>query len=165
MRHLELDAVIHDATADAVYDGITRFDRYAEFAPHVRSAEVLIAWPEPVGESHWELNFRSGLLRWTEREQFARERLEIAFAQVDGDFESFSGLWTLRQDGGDVRLHFEADFDFGIPSMEGILDPIAERVIKETVAWTVVGLFPGALVADPADQPDPAAAAAITAGA
>ncbi len=42
-----------------------------------------------------------------------------------------------------MQVAFAADFDFGIPSLEGILDPIAERVIKETVAWAVIGLFPG----------------------
>jgi len=45
-------------------------------------------------------------------------------------------------------LRFQADFDFGIPSLEGILDPIAERVIKETVAWVVVGMFDVVRLAD-----------------
>ena len=62
------------------------------------------------------------------------------FEQTEGDFDSFHGFWTIVQQGPDSVLHFECDFDFGIESLEGILDPIAERVIKETVAWAVVGL-------------------------
>ena len=51
-------------------------------------------------------------------------------------------MWALRQDGADTALRFECDFDFGIPSLEGILDPIAERVIAGTIAWVLVGMFP-----------------------
>ena len=50
--------------------------------------------------------------------------------QITGDFDTFSGSWVLTRDGDDTALHFEAEFDFGIPSLEGILDPIAERVRK-----------------------------------
>jgi hypothetical protein len=67
--------------------------------------------------------------------------LRIEFEQEAGDFDSFAGAWTLAQQGPDTTVRFVADFDFGIPSLEGILDPIAERVIRETVAWALVGIF------------------------
>jgi ribosome-associated toxin RatA of RatAB toxin-antitoxin module len=141
MRHLQLDALIRGQSAEAVYDSLIKFDRYPELAPHVQSATVHQTWPESTGRSSWILHFRSGLLRWTEQERFRRDELVIEFEQQNGDFDEFTGCWTLRRSGEDTELHFEADFDFGIPSLEGILDPIAERVIKETVAWVVVGMF------------------------
>jgi ribosome-associated toxin RatA of RatAB toxin-antitoxin module len=141
MRHVELDAVVLGENAGTVYESIARFDRFPELAPHVSSTTVHGSLPAAVGSSSWELHFRSGLLRWTEEDRFARDELEIVFEQEDGDFDHFAGKWALTQDGADVVVHFEVDFDFGIPSLEGILDPIAERVIKETVAWAVTGLF------------------------
>ncbi|MFJ9520393.1 type II toxin-antitoxin system RatA family toxin [Kitasatospora sp. NPDC101801] len=141
MRHVELDAVVRNDKAEDVFTAVAKWERYPELAPHVRATTVHSTLPEPVGSSSWELHFRSGLLRWTETDTFHQDRLEIHFEQTDGDFDSFVGRWVLRQDGADVAVHFEADFDFGIPSLEGILDPIAERVIKETVAWAVTGLF------------------------
>jgi ribosome-associated toxin RatA of RatAB toxin-antitoxin module len=151
MRRVELDAVIESVAAEAVFDEILRFDRYPGLAPHVESTIVHETVPSPQGRSSWELHFRSGLLRWTEQESFLRDELRLEFEQVTGDFDTFSGQWTLRQDGADTALHFEADFDFGIPSLEGILDPIAERVIKETVAWVVVGMFDVVRLADQAE--------------
>jgi ribosome-associated toxin RatA of RatAB toxin-antitoxin module len=138
---VELEAVIRATPAEVVFDRILRFDHYPDLAPHVQSTTVHATVPEPVGRSSWELHFRSGLLRWTEEEHFRRDQLRLEFAQVRGDFDEFGGCWTLTPDGADTRLHFYADFDFGIPSLEGILDPIAERVIKETIAWVVVGMF------------------------
>ncbi|GIF14552.1 SRPBCC family protein [Actinoplanes teichomyceticus] len=141
MRQVSLDAVIHNTAADYVLQQIARFDQYPTLAPHVNATTVHTGLPEPVGSSSWELHFRSGLLRWTEQERFLTDQLRIEFAQTDGDFDEFSGVWQLRQDGADTALSFRCDFDFGIPSLEGILDPIAERVIRETAAWAVAGLF------------------------
>ncbi|MGQ0717685.1 MAG: type II toxin-antitoxin system RatA family toxin [Pseudonocardiales bacterium] len=141
MRHVQLNALIRGVSPETVYDSVVKFERYPELAPHVQSAVVHQTRPAPTGRSSWVLRFRSGLLRWTEQEQFLRDDLVIKFEQQNGDFDEFTGHWTLRHSGEDTELHFEVDFDFGIPSLEGILDPIAERVIKETVAWVVVGMF------------------------
>jgi ribosome-associated toxin RatA of RatAB toxin-antitoxin module len=141
MRHVELDAVVLGENARTVFESVARFDRFPKLAPHVSSTTVHGTLPDAKGSSSWELHFRSGLLRWTEEDRFLQDELEIRFEQEDGDFDVFEGTWALSQEGENVVVHFEVDFDFGIPSLEGILDPIAERVIKETVAWAVTGLF------------------------
>ncbi len=141
MRHVELNAVVRTARATDVFDGVLRWERYPELAPHVRATTVHGTYPDPVCGSSWELYFRSGLLRWTERDEFLRDELEIRFEQSDGDFDVFAGTWRFAQRDDDVTVEFAADFDFGITSLEGILDPIAERVIRETIAWAVTGLF------------------------
>ncbi|MER7165655.1 SRPBCC family protein [Micromonospora sp. NPDC000207] len=148
MRTVNLHAVIPAAAPLTVFDEIVRFDRYPELAPHVQSATVHQTLPEPVGRSSWELHFRSGLLRWEEEERFLRDQLRVDFTQTDGDFDSFTGSWQLGDHPDGTELRFQAEFDFGIPSLEGILDPIAERVIRETVAWVVVGLFDGVRLSD-----------------
>lgn len=162
MRHVELHALAPLTTAEEVFETVPRWERYPELAPHVRATEVHSTLPEPIGSSSWELNFRSGLLRWTEDDVFDRDRLQIRFEQTDGDFDSFTGVWTLTQKGPDVAIDFAADFDFGIPSLASILDPIAERVIRETIAWAVTGFFPGTAILDN-DIDLETAAAAVTA--
>jgi len=142
MRRVELEAVVRSTAPQDVFDQVVCFERYAALAPHVQSATVHEGPPGPTGRSSWELHFRSGLLRWTETERFDRAALRIEFRQDEGDFDEFSGVWPLAEDGGDCLVRFHADFDFGIPSLAGILDPIAERVIAGTIAWVLVGMFP-----------------------
>ncbi|GAA3378492.1 hypothetical protein GCM10020367_58190 [Streptomyces sannanensis] len=154
MRHVELKALVPSEDARTVFDAVIRWERYPELAPHVHTTTVHASLPSTECSSSWELHFRSGLLRWTERDEFSVEDLTARFEQTDGDFDSFTGRWILRQEGADVAVDFEADFDFGIPSLEGILDPIAERVIKESVAWAVTGLFPGVRVLGDANLTD-----------
>lgn len=160
MRNVELTARIRDQKAEAVFDAVIRWEKYPELAPHVNATTVHAAYPAADASSSWELHFRSGLLRWTEADSFAREDLEVRFEQTDGDFDSFTGSWALSQQGDDVTVRFHADFDFGIPSLEGILDPIAERVIKETVAWALTGLFPGTEISGGIELTTPAAVGA-----
>jgi ribosome-associated toxin RatA of RatAB toxin-antitoxin module len=163
VRHVELNARVRSRQARDVFENVLRWERYPELAPHVESATVHTAYPASEGSSSWELHFRSGLLRWTEQDRFLPEQLEIHFQQTDGDFDSFTGSWRLTQDSDDVLVHFEADFDFGIPSLEGILDPIADRVIRETVAWAVTGMFPTTELAGDADPGGSAPSAVATA--
>jgi ribosome-associated toxin RatA of RatAB toxin-antitoxin module len=141
MRRIELEAVIRSTPAEEVFDAIRCFERYPDLAPHVQATTVHETFPAPVGRSSWELHFRSGLLHWNEEERFLRDALRLEFVQTTGDFDQFEGCWVLRQEGPDTALHFHADVDFGIPSMAEILDPIADRVIRESVAWVLVGMF------------------------
>ncbi|MFJ3223974.1 type II toxin-antitoxin system RatA family toxin [Streptomyces sp. NPDC086783] len=157
MRHVELDALIPGEQAESVLHAVRRWERYPDLAPHVNATTVHAAYPDPAASSSWELHFRSGLLRWTEDDTVLPEQGEIRFEQSDGDFDSFSGTWSVTQDGDDVAVRFDADFDFGIPSLEGILDPIAERVIKETVAWALTGLFPAVRIGGGIEVTPPAA--------
>ncbi|MER7044662.1 MULTISPECIES: type II toxin-antitoxin system RatA family toxin [Streptomyces] len=146
MRHVELAALVKGAKAEDVQAALAAWERYPELAPHVRATTVHSGFPEETGSSSWELHFRSGLLRWTEDDVFDVTALKTSFTQSDGDFEEFDGVWSFRQQDDDVLVEFAGDFDFGIPSLEGILDPIAERVIKETVAFAIAGSFPSVTV-------------------
>ncbi|MGW7530530.1 type II toxin-antitoxin system RatA family toxin [Streptomyces sp. NPDC054783] len=147
MRRVELNAEIDGVEPAGVLPELVRFEKYPELTRHVKSTEVHQSLPHGTGRSSWELNFRSGLLCWTERETFLLSDGRIEFEQVEGDFDTMSGAWQLTaRPGGGCAVHFRADFDFGIASMESILDPIAERVIKETIARAVTGLFGGARI-------------------
>jgi ribosome-associated toxin RatA of RatAB toxin-antitoxin module len=154
MRHVLLEALVPGAKAENVLHAVRRWERYPELAPHVQSTTVHATHPEPDCSSSWELHFRSGLLRWTEWDEFLVDSLEIRFEQTEGDFDMFRGVWAFTQRGEDVSVRFAADFDFGIPSLEGILDPIAERVVKETVAWAVAGMHPGTEIFGEVAGPD-----------
>jgi ribosome-associated toxin RatA of RatAB toxin-antitoxin module len=150
MRSVDVTIGVPGTAPDAVYDRVKEFARYPDLAPVVRS--VVVHDISDVEEtSDWEVYFRNGILRWTESDRFDRQALTITFTQLDGDFESFDGTWRVIADEDEVQVGFRAEFDFGIPSLAGILDPVAERVIKETIARVVLGLFPeGSVVGDDA---------------
>lgn len=160
MRTVELEARVPGVSGLRVFQHVIDFERYPVLSPHVKSAAVRSPRPDRTGSSSWELHFRSGLLSWEEREVFRLDLLRIEFEQADGDFETLRGQWRLHEEDGGCAVRFEVFFDFGMPSLESILDPIAARVIAETVSGVLTGGFPGTVVRRrAAAQPAPARAA------
>ncbi|CAA9441952.1 MAG: hypothetical protein AVDCRST_MAG66-4400 [uncultured Pseudonocardia sp.] len=155
MRSLSLTLRSGAAGPDAAYRRICEFERYPDFVDEVRSVVV----KERTGDtllSEWEIDFRNGPLRWTEADYLRPAQRRIVFEQTSGDFETFRGAWSIEPSGDGCSVTFEATFDFGIPSLAGVLEPIAAKVLKEGIAVIVHQLLGSASVVD-----DPATDAAM----
>lgn len=141
MRSVSLHIPLPMVTPDHAYRVLGDFRRYPELTPAVNS---VIVEPDPSGgcTSHWEVNFRRGVLRWSERDQFDPLARVLSYEQIDGDFLLFNGEWRVESDGGDGSIvTFSANFDLGIPSLAPILEPVAESALKENISLIVGGLF------------------------
>ncbi|MCD0484728.1 type II toxin-antitoxin system RatA family toxin [Streptacidiphilus sp. ASG 303] len=161
MRSAHVSIRARDVDPGTAFDRIRDFSRYPEFTDVVRS--VTVRQVSPLEESSdWEVYFRNGILRWTETDRFDHDGRAIGFEQTDGDFAELTGGWLVTADGPDSLIAFRTEFDFGIPSLAGILDPVAERVFKETIARVVISLFDDAAVEG--DEAVARAVAAVAAG-
>jgi ribosome-associated toxin RatA of RatAB toxin-antitoxin module len=134
MRSVEL---LYDDTRlspDQAYERVRDFARYPDLVDRVRSVTVHPAPPGAPVRSDWEVDFRNGVLTWSEEDVLDDAARSIVFRQTEGDFESFDGRWDVTaQADGSARVAFTAAFDFGLPSLAGIVDPVAERVLRETI--------------------------------
>lgn len=140
MKHVEIETLVPASDADTVFDRICDFSRYAEFTDAVRDITVR-SMPDGVLESEWSVHFRNGILCWSERDRIDRTARSITFEQLDGDFDQFSGTWSVEPVGTDTRVLFTAVFDLGMPSLEAIIDPIAERALRENMESILRGLL------------------------
>lgn len=140
MRHVEIHAFVRNMDANTVFDTLADFKHYTDLVDVVRSVDVQ---PQPDGTaiSVWEVEFRNGLLRWTERDWFRRDQLRLDFDQIEGDFDEFYGGWVMTQEPDGVRLAMIADFDFGVPSLASIVEPVAARVLTDVTQQILIGLF------------------------
>ncbi|MGW1493537.1 type II toxin-antitoxin system RatA family toxin [Streptomyces sp. NPDC002402] len=158
MRSLELKLRSFAAGADFAYRRIAKFEKYPDFVDEVRS---VVVHENNGGEplvSEWDIFFRNGPLRWSEVDYFQPELRKIVFEQTSGDFDVFRGSWRVEPIADGCEVTFEATFDFGIPSLAGVLEPIATKVLKEAIATIVYRLLGEAHVVG-----DPATAMAVTA--
>lgn len=140
MRHVEIRAFIRGLSPDTVFDTLADFRHYTELVDVVRSVDVQ-RQPDGTVLSSWVVEFRNGLLRWTEQDWFRREALRLDFQQIEGDFDEFSGGWVLEPAADGVHAALIADFDFGVPSLASIIEPVAERVLTDVTQQILVGLF------------------------
>lgn len=140
MRTVTIEALVPAADVDDVFGRISDFERYADHTDAVR--EIVVS-PGPDGslDSRWAVNFRSGVMCWSERDRIDQSTRSITFEQLDGDFDHFAGSWQVLVAGDDVAVRFAASFDLGMPSLAAIIDPIAERTLRENIVAILRGLL------------------------
>ncbi len=140
MRHVEIETLVPAAGADAVFDRICDYTRYSEYTAAVQEVTLTRGLDGQL-RSEWTVHFRNGLLCWSELDHIDREDRTITFEQLDGDFEQLSGSWMVAPVGTDVRVVFTSSFDLGMPCLAAIIDPIAERTLRDNIKSLLRGLL------------------------
>jgi ribosome-associated toxin RatA of RatAB toxin-antitoxin module len=140
MRTVVIEALVPAADAATVFTRICDFERYPEHTDAVREVTVT-ASADGMLDSEWSVNFRNGVLCWSERDHIDHAERTIAFTQLDGDFETFEGEWAVEPAGADVTVRFTARFDLGMPSLAAIIDPIAEQALQDNLHAILRGLL------------------------
>lgn len=141
MGHVKVLANVYDASSEEVYATLCDFSSYREHSDAVREVTLSNKDDDQNAMSSWEVNFRKGILRWTERDIFFPDRLMIEFEQVDGDPECFSGSWAVSPSKNGCQVCFTAEFDMGIPSLSDIIEPIAEQALSHNVRSILKGVL------------------------
>jgi ribosome-associated toxin RatA of RatAB toxin-antitoxin module len=139
MPCVEIVTVVSERGSREMYALLCDTERFAQFTESIESLQVERA-DAATAVSTWRVRFRSGVLQWTEADVYDRERLTIAFHQLDGDFASFHGCWSVEPLPQGCRVRFTARFDFGMPTLAPMVDPIAEVALRESIGEIVVGL-------------------------
>ena len=140
MRSVLLTARVPNCSVEQAYAKLRDFGHYADVAEAVQRVEI-DRRDDGVVVSPWEVDFRDGVLEWTEADEFDDAAHTIRFSQLDGDFEEFAGHWLVRTENGDTAVEFSARFDIGIPSLGGIIEPLAERTLVENIDQILRGLL------------------------
>ncbi|MCX5582924.1 type II toxin-antitoxin system RatA family toxin [Streptomyces erythrochromogenes] len=140
MPQVTLDALVPAVTAGSVFDLLRDFAAYPKYTDAVREVIVTEAGADTV-DSQWSVNFRNGVLCWSERDTIDADSLTIDFTQAEGDFDTFSGSWHVAQDTESVTVRFTATFDLGMPSLAALIDPIACDALIEAITLILRGLL------------------------
>ena len=117
--------------ANKIYDIIKDMAAYPQFMHDLVSVEILERGADYT-ISHWVSNVDGRKIIWTERDTFYPEELKITYAQTEGDLKKMEGEWLISpaaEGGCEVKL--SVDFEFGIPMIAGLLNPILKKKVRE----------------------------------
>ena len=142
MRKINVVAIAKGKSPDLAYRILADFEAYKAHSDVVREV-VILERDEKRSVSTWEVNFRQGILRWKEEDHYDPAGLRMHFEQLEGDAEEFRGEWLFSGVPEGTRIEFKAEFDMGIPSMNDIIEPIAEMALKENIQAIISGLMQG----------------------
>jgi coenzyme Q-binding protein COQ10 len=115
---------------DKIYPILKNMDEYPEFMTDLVSVEII----ERTGNTtvtKWVSNVDGRIIKWTELDTFDDENMHISYKQLEGDLKKFEGEWVLTPvtDGTEIKL--TVDFEFGIPMIAGLLNPILKKKIRD----------------------------------
>lgn len=120
-------------TAQQMFDLITDVDRYDEFIPYCTAARVR---ERSDSEMLADLAIGYKMLRetYTSRIELASEPLQVTVHQAKGPFRHLFNQWTFEPTDSGCDVHFELQFEFAVPLLRRIIQPIMGRVVERFVA-------------------------------
>lgn len=140
MRFFKIETSVPDRDPARVFDILADFPRYPTYSSAVRS--VVLREDSGYGTvSEWEVDFRGGILRWVETDAFDPAAGRIEFRQLSGDIDVFTGYWQVEPGQDGCVVEFGCWFDLGIPTLDEVLDPIAEEALHDNIVSIMAGLF------------------------
>lgn len=148
MTDVTVDFEVRGSSRDAIFDQLRNYRSYEELVEDIESIRYVEETPDHA-VTEWSVHFRGGMVEWVETDIFDRSAGEVRFSQVSGDFAIFAGTWTVHESSTGINtINFAAEFDFGIPSMQSLLDPVAARMVIETMSTIVTSLFEDSIATD-----------------
>lgn len=115
---------------DKIYPILKDMEKYPEFMTDLVSVEVL----ERDGNttiSKWVSNVDGRVIKWTELDTFDDENMHISYKQMEGDLKKFEGEWILTPLSEGTEIKLTVDFEFGIPMISGLLNPILKKKVRD----------------------------------
>lgn len=140
MRKVTVAGHVPSLTCREVFERLADFSAYSTHSEAVRSIQT--RHEDGRNYSDWEVNFREGILRWSEEDLLDRDNHILGFVQTAGDIDDFRGEWSVHDHPHGAVVRFACAFDMGIPGLADILEPIAEQALRDNAKSIIAGLMP-----------------------
>lgn len=114
---------------EKIYPILKKMEKYPEFMTDLISVDV-VEREENTTVSKWVSNVDGRIIKWTEKDIFDDKNMHISYKQIDGDVKKFEGEWILTPIDNGTEVKLTVDFEFGIPMISGLLNPIAKKKVR-----------------------------------
>lgn len=127
MPYVESSIYIN-GSRDIAYAMAKEMEKYPLYMENVKEVRVLTRDPEENSTiTQWVTNVDGRVIRWTEKDIFDDEAKTISYRQISGDLKKFEGEWRFQTEGKGTTVTLTVDFEFGIPMLAGLLNPILKK--------------------------------------
>ena len=114
--------IVINGDSKPIFEIIKNMEAYPSFMHDLVSVEILERG-ENTTVSHWVSNVDGRKIVWTE--------MRITYCQNDGDLKKMEGEWRLVPVSEGTEVSLLVDFEFGIPMIAGLLNPILKKKVRE----------------------------------
>ncbi|SMC56349.1 type II toxin-antitoxin system RatA family toxin [Sporomusa malonica] len=129
MPYVEVTLPVN-ADRSKIYPILKDMEKYPEFMADLISVEVLER-KDKTTLTKWVSNVDGRIIKWTELDTFDDVNMHISYKQTEGDLKKFEGEWILTSIEGGTEIKLTVDFEFGIPMIAGLLNPILKKKVRD----------------------------------
>ena len=101
-----------------VYELLKKMEDFPGFMHNVKSLKIIKHPQADKVVTAWEAEIEGVLLCWKEEDSFDDLNQEIRFSMLEGNYKGYRGRWSVESGHEACKLSLEADFDWGIPTLE-----------------------------------------------
>ena len=147
MPDVSLELLIR-APIERVWETVTAIEAYPGSMDSVRSVRIVERTGENERRSAWSVTLKGAILEWEELETLDPVAHVLSFHQLSGDMERFEGAWALEAaDAESTNVRLEVSFEIGIPLLAEMLNPVAQRSLRENCTDMLRGIESDSLAA------------------
>lgn len=117
------------APIDLVYRVVSDQESYPKFMKTMESIKVLERG-EGYTLTEWIARLQGARFRWVEKDLYEPDNYRITYDQTEGDLKVFRGHWALTEVPEGTEVEFVTEFEFGIPMLSSMLNPVAKMALK-----------------------------------
>ena len=121
-----------------MYDLVRDVDNYSKFVPYCTASRVVSIIEGANGQSVMNADLRVSykMLRetYTSKISLDAKARSIHVAQANGPFRQLDNRWTFTDTPEGSDIHFYLDFEFGVPLLRQIIQPMMGRVVEKFVS-------------------------------
>jgi len=125
---VESSIIVKGPKASA-YRVAKNMEEYPKFMENVHQVKV-IQRQDNWTITEWITNVDGRTIKWQEKDIFDEARPHIEYRQVAGDLKKFEGEWRFEEVPEGTAITLTVDFEFGIPMLAGLLNPILKKKTK-----------------------------------
>lgn len=138
MPQVEVTQVV-EAPIEAVYEILSDMAAFPKF---MKSIEAITIRERGDGftVSEWVARLQGAKFRWVEKDIFHPEEYRITYDQTEGDLKVFRGYWQLQAVDTGTEVTLVTEFEFGMPMLSALLNPVAKVAIRDNARSMVFGI-------------------------
>lgn len=127
------------ASIEEVYAVVSDMASYPKFMKTVKAITIRERG-DGYTISDWEARLQGARFHWVEKDEFYPEQYRITYDQTEGDLRVFRGYWQLQPDVEGTRVILVTEFEFGVPMLSSLLNPVAKVAIKDNAKSMLDGI-------------------------
>ena len=131
-----------DASPTVIWNLLTHMEEFPRYMDAVDRVTV-IEQGEGYTITDWVTRMEGHPFRWQERDEFHPDAGRIDYHLTQGDLRRFEGLWQLDPPvgrTGPCEVTLTVRFEFGLPMLQAMLNPVAKIVLRRNMTSMLEGL-------------------------